>query len=123
MNDGVRILVTGSRDAICYGDVAAVLDWQHGTEPVALIIHGGQRGIDSLAGQWAAAREIPCLVVPARWAELGKPAGPIRNKAMLNFMGIVPDKVLAFPGGVGTANMIAAAKAAGVPVFGVGGRP
>lgn len=44
----------------------------------------------------------------------GKAAGPIRNQRMLDDG--KPDRVLAFPGGRGTANMVKLAKAAGVPV-------
>ena len=52
---------------------------------------------------------------PARWAELGRRAGPIRNQEMLDLW--VPDGVVAFPGGAGTADMVARARAACVTVW------
>lgn len=52
---------------------------------------------------------------PADWARFGKSAGYLRNKQMLEEG--KPDLVVAFPGGRGTANMIAIAMKAGVKVI------
>ncbi|MEM9912925.1 MAG: hypothetical protein AAF922_19365 [Pseudomonadota bacterium] len=46
---------------------------------------------------------------------MGRAAGPIRNKEMLDEG--CPDLVVAFPGGRGTANMVKQAQAAGVEVL------
>ena len=45
----------------------------------------------------------------ADWDKFGRAAGPIRNAQMLREG--KPDLVVAFPGGRGTANMVAQAKA------------
>ncbi len=78
-----------------------------------LIIHGGAKGADSLAGEWARAAGIQEVICPANWDTHGRSAGHRRNKAML---WLKPDIVLAFPGGLGTANMIKQAKEAGIEV-------
>jgi len=48
--------------------------------------------------EWAKARGVPCDVHVARWAELGRKAGAIRNQQMLDEGR--PTLVVAFPGGV-----------------------
>lgn len=78
-----------------------------------LIINGGSTGADHCARRYCAERRIPCLTVPADWST-GLGAGPIRNLAMLEWK---PTLVVAFPGGKGTANMVMAAKLAGVKVM------
>lgn len=80
----------------------------------AKLIHGGARGADTMAGQWAASNNIEVQVFPANWDRDGRAAGPIRNSQMLAEG--KPDVVVAFPGGKGTADMIAKARRAGVPV-------
>lgn len=77
------------------------------------VIHGGASGADSMAGQWASTHCVQEVRCPANWMVQGKSAGPIRNRAML---GLLPDIVVAFDGGAGTANMVAEARKAGVPV-------
>lgn len=79
------------------------------------IIHGGCRGADEGAGDWAKSEGIRTIVCPADWKKHGKSAGPIRNREMLEIH--KPDYVVALPGGKGTANMIALAESHGVPVI------
>jgi predicted Rossmann-fold nucleotide-binding protein len=112
----VRVLVCGSRDAKRYGDVAAKLDEIHAKTPITLVIHGAQRGVDLFAEQWAKSREVPYLGVPARWTDEGRAAGPRRNRRMIEPWVILADQVVAFPGGIGTADMKQAAREAGFHV-------
>lgn len=80
-----------------------------------VVITGGCRGADALAGSWAVANGIHHAEVRALWGYYDAPkAGPIRNRAMLV---LEPDVVIAFPGGSGTRDMIKAAKQAGVEVI------
>lgn len=51
------------------------------------------------------------MVFPAHWEQEGRAAGPRRNNRTLG-----PDLVVAFPGGKGTADMVARARAKGVRV-------
>jgi hypothetical protein len=79
-----------------------------------VIIEGEARGADILAREWAKARNIPHIPCKADWDRLGKAAGLIRNRQMLDDHR--PHFVLAFPGGTGTAHMCKIARAAKVPV-------
>lgn len=64
--DGVSLLVTGSRSIKDPAVVFARLDAFVSGNPelrVTRLIHGGAVGVDTLAGQWAAARDIMVTVV------------------------------------------------------------
>lgn len=106
----MRVLVCGGRN---YADQQRVSDvlLEIGA---TYIIHGMAAGADDLADNWAHANHVNVMPFPADWGTFGKAAGPIRNAKMLRDG--KPQLVVAFPGGKGTANMIAQAKAAGIPV-------
>ena len=82
---------------------------------VAAVRHGCARGADTLAGEWARERGIPEQRYLADWQAHGKGAGPRRNQAMLDAADVAC--VVAFPGGVGTADMVRRARAAGLLVW------
>jgi hypothetical protein len=113
-----RIIVTGSRS---WTDEQAVWDALDqataGHDPANLVIvHGDCRtGADRYAITWAAVRRVSHEAFFANWAQHGKAAGPIRNRAMVN---AGADLVLAFPLGTsrGTRDCMAAARNAGIPV-------
>ena len=129
-----RVLVCGGRD---YADrervrMAMRRLYERGT---LVVIHGAAPGADTMAAEeWRAIiREDHARVRaasggkrnsdlaaegwPADWKRLGRAAGPIRNAHMITRK---PDVVIAFPGGRGTADMIARATAAGIPVVRIG---
>lgn len=110
-----RILVCGGRDYDNAEAVYAILDrlYQWAGYQV-VIIQGGARGADALGRQWAERNGLEFVEFKADWAKHGRSAGPIRNRQMLQEGH--PDLVVAFPGGKGTLDMVAAAKAAGVKV-------
>jgi hypothetical protein len=112
----MKVLVCGGRDYENEHKVFEVLDKINDTEGISLIIQGGARGADAWGKSYADECAIPCLEVPADWDVNGKAAGFIRNALMLTIIGL-PDIVVAFPGGNGTADMVAKAKAKGVPVM------
>lgn len=115
----MKIIVCGGRDFDDYELVCDALDdfvlekCPNGSIDLDLVIQGGADGADELAADWAKARGVPCLEVPADWRKHGSAAGPIRNAKMLAYL---PDCVIAFPGGKGTADMVAKARQAGVRV-------
>lgn len=125
-----RVLVCGGRN---FSDVALL--WRHldelardTSEPrIRMVIDGASDdvtgpyvGADYWAHQWALARNIPTVRMHAKWGQLGKAAGPIRNRRML-YEGL-PDIVIAFPGNRGTRNMVQQAIDGGVKVIRVGWR-
>ena len=105
----MRVLVCGGREYDDKARVFAVLDEINPT----FVIHGNARGADSLAHEWAISRHRHGVACPANWARDGRRAGPLRNQRML---GHGPDLIIAFPGGRGTADMVARAQKAGIPV-------
>jgi predicted Rossmann-fold nucleotide-binding protein len=122
-----RILVCGGRDFDDYPFVAATLDricaekgWEYepdeygNTLPSVVVIQGGARGADACADQWAVTRWCSMIEIKADWDIWGKAAGPIRNQRMLEEK---PVLVVAFPGGVGTKDMVERARRAGVEVM------
>lgn len=109
----MRILVTGGRD---YEDRQMVYDWldklkaEYGE---IYIIHGCAKGADSLANEWCKLHNNPVERYPANWTKHRKAAGHIRNTQMLREG--KPDRFIAFPGGAGTADMVAKLRQAKVP--------
>jgi len=111
----MRVIVCGGRDFSDHVALDRALDRFSKTHVVDAIIEGNARGADSMAGFWARKHGIPDLKYNANWARYGSAAGPIRNQEMIDDGRA--QCVIAFPGGRGTADMIAKAKAAGLPVW------
>lgn len=95
--------------------VRAVLSDVHRKRGITALIHGDASGADAVAKEWARERGVPEEPYPAQWQTEGRQAGFKRNQRMLDTA--KPDGVIAFPGGSGTADMVAKAQAAGVPVM------
>jgi len=110
----MRVLVCGGRNYRDHQRVAAVLDKLHRDAGITTVIQGGAKGADELAFAWAYANGVQNEQYDADWENFGTMAGPIRNKRMLQEGR--PDVVIAFPGGKGTANMVALASKFGVEV-------
>lgn len=106
--------MTGGRDYQDKEFAFHVFDRWRDERGIECIIEGGASGADALAGLWAKENGITLHTVPAEWT-LGKRAGMLRNLKML--VDYNPDVVIAFPGGNGTANMIALAYKHNVPVI------
>jgi hypothetical protein len=110
----MKVLITGGRSYSDRQRLFGELDQIHAARSISLIIHGAASGADTLADDWARAAGVEVVSCAADWKRHGRAAGPIRNAAMLKDHS--PNMVVAFPGGRGTANMIALARAAGVVV-------
>jgi YspA, cpYpsA-related SLOG family len=90
----MRWLIAGSRSWDAKRAMFATLDHMvesHGKPDE--VIHGGAKGADTFAGEWAKARNIPVTVYLADWSQYGKAAGIIRNNKMLDTN---PDVVILF---------------------------
>ncbi len=117
----VVAIVCGGRD---YSDGERLddeLDLLHAEYEFELIVHGGARGADTLARNWAYQRGVKCRCYRADWECYGRSAGHIRNQQMLDSE--KPDLVIAFSGGRGTADMVRRARAEGVLVVEIGSKP
>ena len=128
----MRLLVCGDRNWTDHRLVIDTLDAIHAVTSIDVLIEGCARGADRMAGAhppedaemyptidpgWAWVRRVPGAHYPAHWNEFRKAAGPIRNRQML--VEGLPDRVVAFHDDIahsrGTADMLARARAAGVP--------
>ena len=136
-----KVLVCGGRHYTNKGVVFATLDELHNELGITEIIEGGQRtrsrrgepwigdaspgpfigGADYWGNVWGKERRIPMVsTFPANWypegpgTKLDRAAGFKRNALMCSMQ---PDMCVAFPGGNGTADMVARCVAAGIQVL------
>lgn len=134
------VLVCGGRNYSDRVRLFKVLDEAHDATPFSLLVHGasGRRradgtivcGADLLAGEWAEKRSIDVSVHPVLWSDLSRPgavirrrddgteydaaAGALRNQRMIDVES--PELVLAFPGHLGTEDVVKRAIRAGIHV-------
>lgn len=111
----MRVAVCGGRNFRHYGLVCSALNAVHKRHGITLLIHGGCTGADQFSAEWAEGLDIPTRAYPAEWEKHGRRAGPLRNQEMVEHG--KPDALVAFPGGWGTADMVARAMAAKIPVW------
>jgi len=109
----MRVIVCGGRNFDDFYSLAMALNTIHLITPITEVIEGGAKGADLLANVWATFKGIKVTTVRAEWEKYGKKAGMVRNAQMAEMK---PDAVIAFPGGVGTKNMIYQAKIRGIQV-------
>jgi hypothetical protein len=114
----IRILITGSREVdgpaeVLISDVLAEVIKVAG--PGATIVHGGARGVDTVASFWAVATGLQHEPHRADWDAHGKGAGHMRNAEMVALGASV---CLAFPrrSSRGTWDCVRRAADAGIPV-------
>lgn len=108
------VLVCGSRD---FPSPIAIVDRMGALaedDPQALVLHGAARGADHQAAMDAESYGLRTEGMPADWS-LGRKAGPLRNRAMLDRK---PRLVIAFWDGHsrGTLDTISEATRRGIPV-------
>ncbi len=108
----MQLIVAGSRNCtdvpLIYHTLSTIV--QHSD----IVLHGGARGVDRLAGQWCHRHAVACRVHLAAWERFGKSAGCRRNLAMAR----EADALIAFWDGQspGTAHMIQCMEQLGKPV-------
>jgi hypothetical protein len=110
------VLVTGSRNwlsesRLCWELDAIRADWSH-----MVVVHGGAKGADAMANDWARRNDVPVEVHKAQWSRWGKRAGLYRNVEMVV---AGADVCLAFirDGSRGATHCASVAAAAGVPLI------
>ena len=110
-----RIIVCGGTDFNDYDNLCKNLDVLLKSYKEIRLVSGHAKGTDTLAERYAAEKGIPIRVFPAEWEKYGRAAGPIRNRAMLDYAKEGKPVVAAFWNGRsrGTGNMLKLAEAAG----------
>ncbi len=113
----MRILVCGGRN---YTNRLRIQNFIMDLPRDTVVIHGGARGADYLAGHYAKQYHLEVLVYPAKWVKLARAAGYIRNQQMLDES--KPDIVVYYHDDLlsskGTADMVRRARDAGLRVVG-----
>jgi hypothetical protein len=111
IKDGGLLWVAGGRD---YHNVE-LMKWT--LDPFIRaewsLVTGAARGADLIAEAIWRTAELSYTGIPARWAEHGRSAGPIRNRVIAEML---PDLLIHFPGGPGTANAVVMAEIYGIKV-------
>lgn len=113
----MRLLVTGSRH---WTDREKIRRWLTTLESTCSddekreLCHGAAPGADTIAAEEAFKLGFMVVPFPAKWAEYGNKAGPLRNEEML--AEFKPTFCLAFPrdDSKGTWDMVRRVQAAGV---------
>lgn len=109
-----RVVIAGSRNFNDYALFSAVVDKYLSiirTKYKIIILSGHCSGADIMAERYAKENGFGLEVFPADWS-LGRKAGPLRNKQMVD----VADFAIAFPsGGRGTQSLINFAMQKGIP--------
>lgn len=127
----MKVVVTGGR---AHDPGQQGYDWLHRFHEqhrITELHHGACPGrtvdglyvssVDEFASAWATfyadpkPKVVPHPVPAWAWAMLGRRAGPMRNRYMIEH--VRPDAVIAFRGGRGTAVTVAIAEAAGIRVW------
>jgi hypothetical protein len=112
----IRVIITGDRN---WTDEGVMMIFLSNLPKGSVIIHGGCKGADIIAGRIATELGLKVIVYDADWDDFGPAAGPIRNRFMLSDG--EPDLVAAFhddlPNSKGTMDMVVVANMANVPVF------
>jgi galactitol-specific phosphotransferase system IIB component len=110
----MRLLVCGGRHFDDTDLMKQELSRLHAASPITVLIHGGHANLGTVLEPWARENLVHVVRYPANWQLLGKKAEAARNDFML--ADSRPDRVLAFPGGRHTHDLIRKSAVAGIPV-------
>ena len=112
----MRVLVCGGQEYADRAKLTEVLDAVLIEHEIELLIHGGCPGADTLAGCWAADREVQQVICKG-WPTSERAARVSTVQQMLDILHRGQDcLVVAFPGGLGTSVIVGAARVTGVRV-------
>lgn len=114
----IRMIVCGGRDFADYSYFVSCMDRLLSYYKSIRLVSGHASGADHFAERYAAERRIEIEIFPAEWKKYGRAAGPIRNRAMLDYAKETVPEVAAFWDGKskGTKDMLKHAKAAGAKI-------
>ncbi len=110
------LLVAGGRSNHLNKEGFAFLKNLHDKHKFINLINGMAKGIDQDAREYFSKLGLCIIKVPANWDELGKQAGPVRNKVMASKLS-VGDVVVILPGGRGSDNMFECARQTPASVY------
>lgn len=103
----MKTIIAGSRNIFDYNLVCDIINKCPFKHQISEVVSGVCVGVDSLGERWAKENGLPIQQFPANW-NLGKKAGPLRNKDMANYANAL---VLIWDGkSKGSASMLRFAK-------------
>jgi hypothetical protein len=107
----MKVIIAGSR-SITSINIQEIVDASDFS--ISTLISGGAKGIDTIAEEWANAKNIPIIQFLPDWS-IGKAAGPARNLQMIR----AADAMIAIWDGKskGTASAIKIAEKHGLKIF------
>ena len=118
-----RVLVTGSRD--CHPDTTreairkqfdALRDYGRSMDAEVVIIHGGARGVDTIAHGEAHTRGFTTIVVYPQWNDYTDKRRAALDRNIKMLVDWKPAAVLSFDAGSnGTKHQVAEAESLGIP--------
>jgi hypothetical protein len=76
-----RVAIVGSREFL---DLQLVRDYVARLHAGCTVVSGGARGVDRAAERSARARGLAVVVFPADWVRLGRRAGVVRNREIVD---------------------------------------
>ena len=117
----MRLIIAGGRHLDDVALIRRALARAHAIREISVVIHGGSGFLGIAAEDWAREQRLHVVRYPANWREFGKRAEAIRNAFMLEDSR--PDMLLALPGGNDTADLVAGAFRARVPVIDADAQP
>jgi hypothetical protein len=81
----MKLVIAGTRTFNNYNYLCTVIDDFLQYNNVEEIVSGGSVGADTLAEKYALEKNLPFKLFNAKWKELGRKAGPIRNIQMAEY--------------------------------------
>lgn len=124
----MKTIIAGGRDYVLTRGDARWLDELRSTLPITEVVSGGATGADAGGEKWANTRGITIHPCPANWDDITAPGAVVRTRrdgrkynVLAGFwrneeMAKYADALIAFPGGRGTADMIARATEHGLKI-------
>ena len=109
----MKVIIAGGRDFKPQRHHGELLVALHKIFNFTEIVSGRAKGADSFGERFARTHGITIAPFPADWDKHGKKAGYLRNYDMANY----GDTLIAFRGGIGTANMIKLANKHGLVII------
>lgn len=82
-NKGMKLIIAGTRTFDNYEYLKEIISKIN--NPISEIISGHSKGADLLGEKYAKENKIKLTIFEADWNNLGKSAGPIRNKKMAEY--------------------------------------
>ena len=110
-----RLIVCGGRDFADYGFFETCMDRLLSYYKEVRLVSGHASGADHFAEKYAEERGIEIEIFSAEWKKYGRAAGPIRNRAMLDYAKEAVPEIAAFWDGKskGTKDMLKRAQDVG----------